>query len=608
VYSDSHDVRERIRQAIDIVDLVGEQIELRRQGRNFVGLCPWHADSRPSLQVNPSRQSWKCWVCDLGGDIFSFVMQREKVGFREALVLLADKAGVVLEAGPATRPALSGSVDDKATLYQAMAWACDQFHQFLLTAPEAAPGRAYLASRKINPDSVQRFRLGFVPQAWQWLLDRAAKSAFSPELLSAVGLTVQSERSGRWLDRFRGRVMFPILDPQGRPIAVGGRILPEYADEKTAKYINSPETRLFSKSEQLYGLHLARDVVSRQREVIVMEGYTDVVIAHQHGLANAVAVLGTALGPRHLQLIRRFADRVTLLLDGDAAGQRRASEILELFLANQIDLRVVTLPGNLDPCDFLIEQGSDALNTLVAQAPDAWDYKFQLETRGIDLVRDTHRAHRALENLLRVVASMSRSARGDLGALRLREQHLLNRLARDFHLDEDELRQRLADLRRRRPASSTLAAETTPAAAKPRLEPSERELFEAILQQPDAAGTVFETLRITQLKTATARQLYQVFSQLRDAGQSASFSSVLLAVDDPAMKSLLVELDEAGQQKHASDHQQVFHELLQTFNRRSTEEQLQRQQAELESDQLDEQQQQDMLLRIIHTRQEMMKP
>ncbi len=403
MFSGSDETKDRIRQAIDIVDVVGEHIQLRRQGRLFVGLCPWHDNARPSLQVNPDRQTWKCWVCDVGGDIFSFVMQREGIEFREALEMLAERAGVSLpRSGEYSAPA--GSPQDKNTLYRAMAWATQVYHECLVHGAESRAARDYLEGRGLDDASIERYQLGFAPREWQWLIHRAEAAGFSPEVLQAVGLSVHSERSGRWFDRFRGRVMFPICDVQRRPIASGGRILPEFAEEEPAKYINSPETRLFSKSEQLYGLHLARDFVARHREVIVMEGYTDVVMAHQHGLEHVVAVLGTALGPRHLQLLRRFADRITLLLDGDEAGRRRASEILELFIAHQVDLRIVTLPGNMDPCDFLLQQGREPLLQLVAEAPDAWDYKIQLELRGVDLVRDTHRANLALENLLSTFA------------------------------------------------------------------------------------------------------------------------------------------------------------------------------------------------------------
>ena len=482
MFSGSADTKERIRESIDIVDVIGASIELRRQGRNFVGLCPWHQDSRPSLQVNQERQSWKCWVCDVGGDVFSFVMQREGFGFREALEMLAERAGITLERSPVNR-AEPGSPNDKNTLYKAMAWAAKAYHRCLLEAADAAAGRKYLAERDIRETSIQQFQIGFVPNQWNWLVGQAERASFSPEVLESVGLAVKSERTGRWYDRFRGRIMFPICDTQRRPIAVGGRILPEFAEEKSAKYINSPETRLFSKSEQLYGLDLARDAVAKQNEVIVMEGYTDVVMARQSGIEHAVAVLGTALGQRHIPLLKRFTDRIALVLDGDTAGQRRANEILDLFIANQVDLRIVTLPDQLDPCDYVNQHGADAMLQTVATAPDAWEHKIQKEIGGVDLLRDTHGANRALETLIGTFAMTPTINQSGSSAQLLREQQILSRLAREFGLEEHQLRQRLAAARRQQAEKRAVrfdSAENSPkpATPKPRLEPMERDLFE----------------------------------------------------------------------------------------------------------------------------------
>ena len=315
------DAKERIRQSTDIVDLIGSYMELRRQGSIYVGLCPWHDDTHPSMQVNPSRQSWKCWVCNVGGDIFSFVMQKENVDFRGALEILAERAGVELIS---VKPSKPGSVDDKKTLYAANEWAAEQFHRFLTSSSDAHSARQYLAARGISDESIEAFRIGFSPNHWTWLVDQA-QSRFAPKVLQACGLLGQSDR-GRFYDKLKGRLIFPIIDTQNRPIAFGGRVLPEFEEEavaqgnRLAKYWNSPETRLFSKSDNLYGLNLIRDELSKSREVVVVEGYTDVVMAWQQGLRNVVAALGTAINERHVRVLKRFADRITLLLDGDEAG------------------------------------------------------------------------------------------------------------------------------------------------------------------------------------------------------------------------------------------------------------------------------------------------
>ncbi|HND51537.1 MAG TPA: DNA primase [Pirellulaceae bacterium] len=448
-YSPAQDVKERVRQATDIVDLVGRYMELRRAGRNFVARCPWHDDRKPSLQINPERQSWKCWVCDIGGDVFSFVMKKEGVDFREALQMLADRAGI--QVTQSREQIVPGGPDDKATLLKASAWAEKLFHECLLRSPEAAAARKYLAERRISPESVAQFRIGYSPDVWQWLIDRARSTPFTEAVLEACGLIGKSQ-AGRTYDRFKGRLIFPIRDLQDRPIAFGGRVLPGMSTENTGKYVNSPETRLFTKSDNLYALEKAREALVRDpatglRSIVVVEGYTDVVIAHQCGMKNVVAVLGTALNERHLRLLRRFVDVTYLVLDGDDAGQRRTNEVLGLFVANNMDMRILTLPDGLDPADFLLERGGDEFRQLLGGAVDALEHKLRVATQGIDLTRDTHLANRALEDILATLAGAPKPTILD-GSVGLRQQQVVARLARQFHLDEVDLRARLNELRK----------------------------------------------------------------------------------------------------------------------------------------------------------------
>ncbi|MCP4192854.1 MAG: DNA primase [Planctomycetaceae bacterium] len=603
-FAGSEDVKERVRQSVDICELVGEQIELIRQGQGFVGLCPWHNDSRPSLQVNPARQTWKCWVCDVGGDAFSFVMQREGVGFREALAMLAERGGISLQNSNRPQPA-PGSPDDKQTLYQAMAWASEQFHRHLVESKTAANARDYLHQRNISADSIEQFQIGFSPPDWRWLLSQAESTSFSPQVLEAVGLILKSQRTHTWYDRFRGRVLFPIRDTQRRAIAIGGRILPELADDKTAKYINSPETRLFSKSEQLYGLDLARDAITKQRSIVITEGYTDVVIVQQHGIQNVVAVLGTALGPRHIQLIKRYADSITLLLDGDTAGQKRTNEILDLFVTSQVDLRIATLPVGLDPCDFVIEQGATALQALLDASQDAWDHKIRLETAGLDPIRDTHRANRALESLLGVMAKGPRTQADT--AQRLREQQLLNRLARQFQIEENQLRDRLQDARQQqRPRlNSPDAPIEAPTPRSFQLQPVEQELLELLLRHPEAMPSVLEAIQVDQLTTEIAKLIFGRLEQLQTADGVLTFERLLLSFDEPEVKTLLVTLDEAAASKNLSEPDAVVSDLIKAFERRQLEDTLRQGQATLESANLDQDQALDLLKDMLRKRQEL---
>lgn len=588
------DAKEQVRQAVDIVELVGEAIELRRQGRNYAGLCPWHADSRPSLNVNPERQSWRCWVCDIGGDVFSFVMKRDGVGFREALEVLAERAGVPLAPTPGAK-APSGGPGDKRTLLAACAWAESLFHRCLLESPDAAPAREYLRERGVADESIERFRVGYAPHSWDWLKNKAAAQGQSTAVLSRVGL-VRERQGGGCYDFFRGRVIFPICDLQARPIAFGGRVLPQFADGAGGKYINSPETPVYSKSNQLYALHLARDAVQREGRLAVMEGYTDVIMAHQHGLKNVVAVCGTALGEQHLRLIRRFTDSVALVLDGDEAGQRRASEVLELFVTNQLDLRILTLPSGLDPCDFIASptegHGPEAMRHLLQQAPDALQHKLNTATNGLVPSQHTHAAAKAAEEVLATLARARPSAGQATSAALLRELSVLGRLAAKLRLPQEQLRSRLDAIRAehgRAPLASpaSRAAEPTDPAPAERLSARDQELLELMLLDSEAAHRIAASVPEGQLDTQLARRLFQLCRDALEVEGAVEFHWLMDAAEDAPLKSVLAALDEACHQKNASDRQKRLADMLAYHDRLPRESRMRDERAALADQSLD---------------------
>jgi len=563
-----HDAKERVRQATDIVDLVGGYLDLRSQGRDFVALCPWHNDSRPSLRLNRERQSWKCWVCDIGGDVFSFVMRREGIDFRDALQWLADRAGIELPSRGGG-PAPAEGPGDKRTLLRAAAWAEARFHEFLLNAPEAETARRYVASRSISDPNIRRFRIGYSPPTWQWILEQASRDGIARDVLQAVGLVAVSERTRTFYDRFRNRVIFPIRDPQGRTIAFGGRVLPGDDDANAAKYINSPETPLFSKSEQLYGLDLARDAIAKSRHIMIMEGYTDVIAAVQHGVAEVAAVLGTALGERHLRVLKRYVDRVTLVLDGDAAGRRRANDVLKLFLAANLDLRILTLPDELDPCDFLRDRGADAFRTRCDEAPDAIEHKIRVETEGLDLARDTHRANVALEEILATLALQPID--DPASPVRLRHQQIVARLGRRFGVSESALTTRCDAIRgsRATPAGSPAAERSARGLDRgpgPSASPGDsadlalsarglpdrdRELLEILVLDPALIGQLVDTLPSELVASQEARRIYEACAERWHATESLTFAQIMTDIEDADLKNVLVDVDETARRKAA---------------------------------------------------------
>lgn len=547
------DQKLQVKQANDIVELVGGYIpQMRRAGSKMVCQCPWHDDRRPSLQVDPGRQTWVCWVCDIRGDVFDFVMRREGVDFPGAMRILADRAGIELKR--TGRRAEKGSADDKQALYQAMTWAQQQFQACLHDHAAGKLAREYLAGRGITPESVERFRLGFSPLDYGWLLDRARSTPWSEKILEATGLVVATER-GSFYDRFRGRLIFPIHDTLGRTIAFGGRLVPGVfpdGDEPPGKYINSPETRLFSKSDNLYGLNLAVQNAGKSRQLVVVEGYTDVIGAVQAGLDGVVAALGTAVNQKHIRLMKRYADRITLLLDGDAAGQRRTSEVLDLFVAESVDLRILTLPAGLDPFDFVREQGAEQLRELLASAPDALEHRIRIETAGVDLMRDSHRAVQALERILQTIAQAPPSMTASAGTSGLREDQLLSRLSRQFQVERGRLMERLAEFRRAVRPSNPDPAGRNPVVAWKTLDATEVMLLELLLSDATLIDQTLEQLSPEALSPGPLRRLYELVGDACHQSQDVSFEGLMLLTDDPELRDLLVRLDDSAARHSAT--------------------------------------------------------
>ena len=604
--SDLQDAKEQVRQSIDIVDLSGSYMTLRRQGRGYVAVCPWHDDTRPSLQINPERQSFKCWVCDIGGDIFSFLMRMEGVEFREALEMLADRAGI--ELAPKRAIAGQGSEFEKRNLYSALAWAEQQFHDCLLNAPEADVARRYLEARGIEKETTRLFQLGFAPPSWDWLLSRSTE--FSPAVLERVGLVAKRQSGSGFYDRFRGRLMFSIRDTRSRPIAFGGRVIPGLEEKdphrQEAKYINSPETPLFSKSSELYALDLAKDSISKQQGIVVMEGYTDVLMAHQHGITNAVAVLGTALNEKHIPVLRRFTDSITLVLDGDDAGQNRTMQILDdllaLFVNFEIDLRILTLPKGADPCDVIASQGRESFQHLLSTSVDALEHKIAVVTKGLATASGTHATSQAVEQILGTLVHAFPTEGLETSSALVREQQIMSRLARQFGISEEMMRTRLIAKRRevsrrRRPVLNT-TTQNIRSESKAQVSALERELFELTLHHPEVIPQLVDNISPDSLQNSLSRVLFEKVVAMFQGGRPVSFEQLMLEFEDESLKSLLVLCDEVGREKTESDTKQRVQDLLALVAKQQQESWHQSQIAELKQSHMDPEHEKELLAEL----------
>jgi len=373
--STSSGIVAEIKSKLPVIEVVGETVALKRAGTVHKGLCPFHAEKTPSFIVTPDRETWHCFGCGEHGDIFTFIMRRDGLDFREALARLAEKAGVELSEHTAREDRLKKRL--REALEAAIAW----YREVLLQAGQAERARTYLAERGLTDATLEKFTVGYAPNTWDALTKRLRGKGFSDAELSGAGLASPSTRGGIY-DRFRGRIIIPIRDASGRAIGLGGRILP---DAEGPKYLNSPATPLFDKSRTLYGIDLAKAAIRREKLAVIVEGYTDVMAAHQAGFANVVASLGTALTQGQVELANRYADGVALAYDVDLAGETATQRgLLEELGPVVSKVRVIRIPAGKDP-DELIRTDPDEWRRAVADAAELLPYFMQRAAAEVDM-------------------------------------------------------------------------------------------------------------------------------------------------------------------------------------------------------------------------------
>ncbi|MDH3345993.1 MAG: DNA primase [Kiritimatiellaceae bacterium] len=385
---------DEIRSRNDIADVIGSYLSLKNAGSRFKALCPFHKEKTPSFTISPDRQIYHCFGCDAGGDVIQFIQEYEKVDFMVALQMLADRIGMDLsfEEG-------NGKTSNKRELFKIHEGVAQLYSRILLDHESGEAGRTYLASRNLKPETVDDFQIGFAPDRFDALEKWAEQKKIPLELMIEAGLMARSER-GSIYDRFRKRLMFPIRDEAGRVIGFSGRLIDP--NDKGGKYVNSPETPLFRKSRVLFGIDKARRAMADKRTAIVVEGQLDAIRCHEVGIAHVVASQGTALTSDHARMIRRYADEVVLVLDADAAGQKAALRSSEAFIAEELSVRVASLPAGEDPDSLIISQGADAFLTRVSAAVSALDFLIDssAQTENLETDAGMMRTSRAVQALI----------------------------------------------------------------------------------------------------------------------------------------------------------------------------------------------------------------
>lgn len=363
---------ERIRNAANIVDVVGEYVSLRRAGSSFRGLCPFHDDTTPSFYVSPARGICKCFACGEGGDVVGFIMKQEQLGYVDALKFLARKYGIEVEERDLT-PEERRAQNERESMFAVNEWASQYFHDILLNTEEGQTiGLAYCRNRGFRDDIISRFRLGFSPSAYDAMSAAALKAGYKEEYLVKTGLSYKRD-NGNLNDKYHGRVIFPWFTTSGKVVGFGGRVLDARTKGVSQKYINSPESDIYHKASELYGLFQAKKAISREHNVYMVEGYTDVISMHQCGIENVVANSGTALSEQQISMLHRFTNNITLLYDGDAAGQKAALRGTDMLLARGMRIKILLLPDGDDPDSF-------------ARKHSATEFRQYVETHQVDFI------------------------------------------------------------------------------------------------------------------------------------------------------------------------------------------------------------------------------
>jgi len=550
----------RVQQANDIVDVIGEHVSLKKKGRELIGLCPFHEDHRPSMNVNPVKQIFKCFACGAGGDVLKFIQMREGLTFPQAIERLAERAGIALQPVRRAMPPSPGQPNDidPNLLARVNKWAAQFFQQCLSHAEKGKHAREYLVGRGISQESIEKWQLGLAPNAVDGLAKAAAERKIPAQLLQQAGLTTASGQ-----DKFVNRLMFVITDVTGRVIAFGGRTL----DGTGAKYINSPTTPLFDKSNTLYGLEQARHQIVATGTAVVVEGYTDVIMPHQCGCTNLVATLGTSFTAGHGRILRRYAKRVVLLFDSDTAGMAAANRALEVCLSQHLDIKLAFVPQGKDPCDFALTAGKEGLDQVVAQATDVLQFKW-------DRLRETFAADDTLASRKGAVEEFLQAVAIGFGSnnLPVLESGLIvNKLAKMIGLPEVEIRKELGK-RIKQPSAPVRTDGRTQDGVlatdwgEGLYAYAQREIIEVLLNEPGLYHNIGQNISQDVFDVPALAQIASILWDVIQSNEDFSLSRVLARAETVEIGERIVELQQVGEKK-GNYHPRLM-DALETLRRR----------------------------------------
>ncbi len=533
----------RIQHATDIIDVVSEHVSLSKKGREMVGLCPFHNDHRPSMYVNPEKQIFKCFACGAGGDVFKFIQMRENLRFPEAVERLAERAGIELKTVTKGKKDRKNDVDPNR-LAKANKWAAELFQNNLKDEKTGEYARNYIKERSISAETVENWQLGLA-DGDNGLVKAAKKKNADLNILQKAGLTVYKSGLNGYGDKFVNRLMFPIKDVTGRVIGFGGRTL----DNNPAKYLNSPSTVLFDKSNSVYGLDKARHSIVKTGIAVVVEGYMDCIMAHQFGIDNVVAALGTSFTDGHARILRRYAKKVVLLFDSDVAGIEAANRALDVCLSEHIDIQIAQVPEGKDPCDYLLAQGKEKMQEIIDNAVDVFDFKWQRMLENLEK-GDSHSDKKAaLEEYLNMIVTAIRSRK----ISSLDKGIIINKFSKVTGLSVPEINSEIKKRLQRKANTNSYVNENSTVKSFHLGEGSfalaQREIIEVLLAAPVFYRQVKDKLTPKDFSVPELRQITEILFDVLDDDIEASTANILSNVESVELSNLIVMLTEASERK-----------------------------------------------------------
>ena len=541
----------KVQQANDIVEVISEHVSLVKKGKEMAGLCPFHEDHRPSMYVNEVKQIFKCFACSAGGDVFKFVQMRENLTFPQAIERLAERVGIELKQVRSARgqKKQEHADVDPNRLAKANVWAAEHFEQNLRDKQKGESTRNYISERQITPESVKKWKLGLAIDRKDDLVGAANSQKASTAFLEKAGLILSSNSGSGYYDKFVNRLMFSITDVTGRVIGFGGRTL----GNANAKYMNSPTTVLFDKSNCLYGLEHARHEIVSSGVAVVVEGYTDCIMAHQFGCKNVVATLGTSLTSGHARMLRRYAKKIVLIFDGDTAGIEATNRALEICLAQHIDIKLASVPEGKDPCDFLLSEGKDKFKELVATAVDVFKFKWNRLTESFSDENTIVDNKAAIEEFLQTIATGLLAGNLDT----IEKGLIVNRLSKIIGIDSKEINSEISK-RISRAARSASYSDTTKMREQKATSVdlgegvfavAQREILEVLLNEPELSRLLEGKVGIEVFDVPILKQIATILFEALKTNTGAGLTAILAATDSVETSSVIVGLAETGEEK-----------------------------------------------------------